>query len=82
MPKKPVHYSASKIRKPFFTGLSRATLPTFENIKRALTHLKLGWSILAKSLALDWAGFACVNSVSPDYIKTPISAGVPKEFGS
>jgi sorbose reductase len=41
--------------------------------KAAMIHL-------AKSLALEWAGFARVNSVSPGYIKTPISAGCSKEM--
>lgn len=30
---------------------------------------------LAKSLAVEWAGFARVNTISPGYIKIPISAG-------
>ena len=35
---------------------------------------------LAKSLAVEWAGFARVNTISPGYIKTPISAGCSKEM--
>jgi sorbose reductase len=35
---------------------------------------------LAKSLAVEWASFARVNSISPGYIKTPISAGCSKEM--
>jgi sorbose reductase len=35
---------------------------------------------LAKSLAVEWAPFARVNSVSPGYIKTPISAGCSREM--
>ena len=34
----------------------------------------------AKSLAVEWAGFARVNTISPGYIKTPISAGCSKEM--
>lgn len=35
---------------------------------------------LAKCLAVEWADFARVNAISPGYIKTPISAGVPSEW--
>jgi sorbose reductase len=35
---------------------------------------------LAKSLAVEWASFARVNSVSPGYIKTSISAHIPKDW--
>jgi len=35
---------------------------------------KAGVIHLAKSLAVEWAGFARVNAVSPGYVNTPISA--------
>lgn len=35
---------------------------------------------LAKCLAVEWADFARVNAISPGYIKTAISAGVPREW--
>ncbi|EHK16319.1 uncharacterized protein TRIVIDRAFT_39749 [Trichoderma virens Gv29-8] len=41
---------------------------------------KAGVIHLAKSLAVEWAGFARVNAVSPGYIKTPISSRIPKEW--
>ncbi|CZR64597.1 probable L-xylulose reductase [Phialocephala subalpina] len=41
---------------------------------------KAGVIHLAKSLAVEWAGFARVNTISPGYIKTPISAGCSKEM--
>ncbi|KAF3028662.1 hypothetical protein E8E15_010703 [Penicillium rubens] len=41
---------------------------------------KAGVIHLAKSLAVEWAGFARVNSVSPGYIDTPISGSCPFEM--
>ncbi|KAJ5083032.1 L-xylulose reductase [Penicillium argentinense] len=41
---------------------------------------KAGIIHLAKSLAVEWAGFARVNSVSPGYIDTPISGDCPFEM--
>ncbi|KAB8255193.1 L-xylulose reductase [Aspergillus pseudonomiae] len=41
---------------------------------------KAGVIHLAKSLAVEWAGFARVNSVSPGYIDTPISGDCPFEM--
>lgn len=41
--------------------------------KAALLHM-------SKSLAVEWAGFARVNTVSPGYIKTEISTFVPDEM--
>jgi len=34
-----------------------------------------------KGLAVEWAGFARANSVSPGYVATEISDFVPKETG-
>lgn len=33
----------------------------------------------ARSLAVEWVGFARANSISPGYIATEISAFVPQE---
>ncbi|CAI7602613.1 L-xylulose reductase [Penicillium manginii] len=41
---------------------------------------KAGVIHLAKSLAVEWASFARVNSVSPGYIDTPISQDCPFEM--
>lgn len=34
---------------------------------------------MSKSLAVEWAAFARVNTVSPGYIDTKISDGMPQE---
>ncbi len=36
-------------------------------------------AVVGKSLAVEWVGFARVNSVSPGYIKTEISSYNPAE---
>lgn len=36
--------------------------------------------ILGKSLAIEWLGFARVNSVSPGFVRTGISGAVPEEI--
>lgn len=41
--------------------------------KAALIHM-------ARSLAVEWAGFARVNTVSPGYVETPIAATRPLEL--
>lgn len=45
---------------------------SYNAAKAAIIHL-------AKSLAVEWAGFARVNSVSPGYISTDISSFAPEE---
>ncbi|QLL34863.1 hypothetical protein HG536_0H02380 [Torulaspora globosa] len=35
---------------------------------------------MSKSLAVEWAGFARVNSVSPGYVATPLTAGQTQEM--
>ncbi|CAP93767.1 Pc16g10970 [Penicillium rubens Wisconsin 54-1255] len=48
--------------------------------KACYNACKAGVIHLAKSLAVEWAGFARVNSVSPGYIDTPISGSCPFEM--
>lgn len=37
------------------------------------------WEDIGKGLAVEWAGFARVNIISPGYIATEISNFVPQE---
>lgn len=45
----------------------------------AYNAAKAGVIHLGKSLAVEWAGFARVNSISPGYIGTPMTARCPEE---
>ena len=45
----------------------------FPQLQAAYNAAKAGVIHLAKSLAVEWADFARVNSVSPGYVDTPIS---------
>ncbi|RPA82512.1 NAD(P)-binding protein [Ascobolus immersus RN42] len=48
-------------------------------LQAAYNAAKAGVIHLCRSLAVEWAGFARVNTVSPGYIKTDISKFVPEE---
>ncbi|CAI4233650.1 ASG_G0052880.mRNA.1.CDS.1 [Saccharomyces cerevisiae] len=45
----------------------------YNTAKAALIHM-------GRSLAIEWAGFARVNTVSPGYVETPIAATRPAEL--
>ena len=48
-------------------------------LQSAYNAVKAGVIHYCRSLAVEWAGFARVNTVSPGYIATEISDFVPEE---
>lgn len=54
----------------------------FPQLQAAYNGAKAGVRHFCTSLAVEWAGFARVNTVSPGYIATEISAFVPDETKS
>lgn len=56
-----------------FTGSMSGHIVNIPQQQACYNAAKAGVNHLAKSLAVEWADFARVNSVSPGYIDTPIS---------
>lgn len=48
-------------------------------MQAAYNSVKAGVAHLARSLAVEWAGFARVNSIAPGYIATEISDFIDAE---
>jgi sorbose reductase len=57
-----------------FTASMSASIVNVPQLQAAYNAAKAGVKHLAKSLAVEWAPFARVNSVSPGYIATKLSA--------
>ncbi|CAK9439853.1 uncharacterized protein LODBEIA_P39530 [Lodderomyces beijingensis] len=62
------------------TSSMSGTIVNVPQLQAAYNTAKAGCTHLAKSLAVEWAPFARVNSVSPGYIATEISEFVPQEM--
>lgn len=65
-----------------FTSSMSGHIVNFPQLQAGYNAAKAAVRHLATSLAVEWAGFARVNSVSPGYINTEISEFVPKETKS
>lgn len=63
-----------------FTASMSAHIVNIPQQQACYNAAKAGVKHLAKSLAVEWAGFARVNSVSPGYIDTAISGDCPFEM--
>ena len=57
-----------------FTASMSATIVNVPQLQAAYNAAKAGVKHLSKSLAVEWAPFARVNSVSPGYIATKLSS--------
>ncbi|ODQ81050.1 hypothetical protein BABINDRAFT_160467 [Babjeviella inositovora NRRL Y-12698] len=77
-----VYYCAKNVGKIFrkngkgsfiITGSMSGHIVNVPQLQAAYNAAKAACIHLGKSLAVEWAGFARVNSVSPGYIKTEIS---------
>lgn len=65
-----------------FTSSMSGHIVNFPQLQACYNAAKAAVRHLAVSLAVEWAGFARVNSISPGYIATEISDFVPKEIKS
>lgn len=65
-----------------FTSSMSGHIVNVPQLQACYNAAKAGVRHLAASLAVEWAGFARVNSISPGYIATEISDFVPKETKS
>lgn len=65
-----------------FTSSMSGHIVNFPQMQACYNAVKAAVRHLAASLAVEWAGFARVNSISPGYIATEISDFVPKEIKS
>ncbi|ETS80443.1 Sorbose reductase [Pestalotiopsis fici W106-1] len=63
-----------------FTGSMSGHIANVPQLQACYNACKAGVIHLAKSLAVEWAGFARVNCVSPGYINTPISDDCPSSL--
>lgn len=63
-----------------FTASMSAHIVNIPQQQACYNAAKAGVKHLAKSLAVEWADFARVNSVLPGYIDTPISGDCPFEM--
>jgi sorbose reductase len=54
----------------------------YPQLQACYNAVKAGVIHLGKSLAVEWSGFARVNTISPGYISTEISDYLPKEIKS
>lgn len=84
-----VYYCAKAVGKIFrdqghgsliFTASMSGHIVNFPQMQACYNAVKAGVIHFAKSLAVEWSGFARVNSISPGYIATEISDFVPKEI--
>lgn len=62
-----------------FTASMSGHIVNYPQMQACYNAVKSSLIHLARSLAVEWAGFARANSVSPGYIATEISDFVPKE---
>lgn len=65
-----------------FTSSMSGHIVNFPQLQACYNAAKAAIRHLATSLAVEWAAFARVNSISPGYIATEISDFVPKEIKS
>lgn len=63
-----------------FTASMSGHIVNVPQLQATYNAAKAGIRHFSKSLAVEWAPFARVNSVSPGYINTPISDFCPKEL--
>lgn len=74
IPRRQAAYNASKAHIIHFCKLPHALFHLSKQQSRMLNDVGKG-----KSLAIEWLGFARVNSVSPGYVNTGLSGSVPEE---
>lgn len=73
------HFKEHKKGSFVITASMSAHIVNIPQYKAAYNVSKAGAMHLAKSLAVEWAGFARCNSVSPGYTDTALSGPVPTE---
>lgn len=74
IPRRQAAYNASKAHIIHFCKLSHALI----HLQRQ-NSLTLNYPDKGKSLAIEWLGFARVNSVSPGFVNTGLSGSVAEE---
>ncbi|ANB15773.1 Sps19p [Sugiyamaella lignohabitans] len=83
-----VYYCAKAIGRIFkeqghgslvFTASMSGHIVNYPQLQASYNAVKAAVIHLSKSLAVEWSGFARVNSISPGYIATEISDFVPHE---
>uniref|UniRef100_A0A060SYF8 ARAD1C00858p n=1 Tax=Blastobotrys adeninivorans TaxID=409370 RepID=A0A060SYF8_BLAAD len=62
-----------------FTASMSGHIVNYPQMQACYNAAKAGILHLSRSLAVEWAGFARVNTVSPGYIATEISDFIPEE---
>ena len=84
-----VHYSARVIGRVFkeqgfgsmiITGSMSGAVVNVPQLQAAYNAAKAFVIQYAKSLAIEWVGFARVNTVSPGYVSTSLTGSLPKEL--
>ncbi|SJM87684.1 related to Sorbose reductase homolog SOU2 [Zygosaccharomyces bailii] len=73
------HFKKQKKGSFIITASMSGHIVNIPRMHAAYNAAKAGVIHLGKSLAVEWAGFARVNSVSPGYIGTPMTARLPAE---
>jgi len=86
-----VYYCAKHVGKIFreqksgsfiMTASMSGHIANYPQAQACYNAVKAGLIHFGKSLAIEWAGFARVNTVSPGYIDTEISGFIPPEVKS
>ncbi|KAG7701591.1 hypothetical protein KL929_001073 [Ogataea haglerorum] len=84
-----IHYCARAVGKYFkkqgsgsfiITSSMSAHIVNFPQLQAPYNAAKAAVTHYARSLAVEWAGFARVNTVSPGYVKTELVAQLPSDL--